>query len=68
MHGALFALPCPDCGSAMEIDVHGIAWCAPCGRAYLTRFGHLIAISRNDIRHDRTQGSLEHATRGRSPA
>ena len=59
MPGALFALPCPKCGSAMEIAVRDTVICVDCDRAFLMKFGHLIEISPID-RH-------RHLTHRRAP-
>ena len=45
MTAGLFALSCPECGGQLETDLLGTTGtCAPCERAYLHRFGHLIPI------------------------
>jgi hypothetical protein len=45
MHGALFALPCPACGGALEIQVPSVARCRACDRSYHAAFGYLILVS-----------------------
>ena len=66
MPGALFALPCPDCGSAMEIAVRDTVICVECDRAFLVRFGHLIEISRIDGHREREHRRATRANRRRS--
>ena len=49
MTAGLFALSCPECGGQLATDHLGTtSTCAPCQRAYLHRFGHLIPIEFHD--------------------
>ena len=44
MSTGLFALSCPTCGAALELDQAGAAACTACGQAYLSRFGYLLRV------------------------
>ena len=45
MTAGLFATNCPECGGELTPDDLGLTnACAPCQRAYLNRFGHLIPV------------------------
>ena len=44
MSTGLFALSCPTCGEALELDQAGAAACEACGQAYLSRFGYLLRV------------------------
>jgi len=44
MSAGLFVVSCPHCETELKVDELGAGPCAGCGRAYLTRFGHLIEV------------------------
>ena len=46
MPGALFALPCPECGSPTELVVRDTIVCSRCERSYRVKFGHLLETTR----------------------
>lgn len=48
----LFSMSCPECGGELATDALGSSTCAPCQRAYLNRFGHLIPIEFHPTEHE----------------